>query len=476
MVQGAITSMAKILIIDDDQLVSGMLSQTVGEIGHRVRVASTLSEGLREALSADFDVVFLDVLLPDGNGLEMIERLRETESSPEIIIITGAGDPDGAEIAIRNGAWDYIEKPLSVNVVSLPLLRALQYREAKSAKQRPVPLNLDGFVGSSRRLRSCLEIVAQATVSDANVLVTGETGTGKELFAHAIHNNSSRSRESFVTVDCAALPSTIVESVLFGHEKGAFTGADRFQTGLLKQADRGTLFLDEIGELPLSIQKAFLRVIQERAFRPVGGKEELKSDFRLIAATNRNLDEMAQSGDFRKDLLFRLRAIHIQLPALREHPEDIKDLVVYYVGQMCDRYGMGMKGFTPEFIDCLTTYEWPGNVRELKHAMENALATACNEPLLFRQHLPENIRVHLARASLRKKNEAEEVAFLPKAFKESRQFAIEATDHRYLLELMSFTAWDIKEACQISRLSKPRLYSLLQKYGVTRERILGEVS
>jgi two-component system, NtrC family, response regulator len=468
--------MANILIIDDDKSVAQLLSRVMSEMGHTVSVASTVSEGLEISSSALFDVVFLDVMLPDGNGLELIDTLRSIESPPEIIIITGAGDPDGAELAIRNGAWDYIEKPLTVSVVSLPLLRALQYRESKSASKKRVPLKLEGIVGSSPKMKSCFEDLAHAAASEANVLITGETGTGKELFSRGIHNNSRRFCENFVTVDCAALPATIVESVLFGHEKGAFTGANSFQTGLVKQADGGTLFLDEVGELPISVQKAFLRVIQERSFRPVGGKQELKSEFRLIAATNRNLDEMVKSGGFRKDLLFRLRAIHIQLPTLRERPNDIKDLMVYYLTQFCERYGMGMKGFTPEFTESLRAYEWPGNIRELKHALESALAVAGDAPTLFPQHLPANIRIHLAQRGLCRRKEKDKIAQLPGAFKESRQSAIEAIENRYLQDLMNLTLWDIKEACHISCLSRPRLYGLLQKYGLTRERTLSLVS
>lgn len=468
--------MADILIIDDDQEISGMLSAAVRDMGHRVQSAFTLSAGREEFSSASFDVVFLDVVLPDGNGLQAIEKMRETEFPPEIIIITGAGDPDGAELAIRNGAWDYIEKPLSLSAISLSLLRALQYREIKSSSRKPVPIILEGIIGNSRKIKSCIEIVAQAITSDANVLITGETGTGKEIFSYAIHCNSARSRGNFVTVDCGALPSTIVESVLFGHEKGAFTGADRFQTGLVRQADGGTLFLDEVGELPLSIQKAFLRVIQERAFRPVGSKRELKSDFRLVAATNRNLDEMVKAGSFRKDLLFRLRSISIDLPPLRERPEDINDLVVHFVAQLCERCRSGMKGFTPEFIDYLMEYSWPGNVRELKHALESAVAAAGDGPLLFQQHLPANIRIHLARGSLLGKKGIEKTPLILEKFKAERQSAIEATEHRYLQNLMKSTRWDIKQACKISGLSKPRLYNLLRKHGVTREKTLGEVS
>lgn len=462
--------MANILIIDDDSLVCDMLCSAVRGMGHSARAASSLSQGLREVTCADFDLVFLDVMLPDGNGLEAIEYVKACTPFPEVIIITGLGDADGAELAIRCGAWDYIEKPLSPSVFRLPLLRALQYREAKCGERKTHPLKLDGIVGKSRKIALCIEQLANAASGDANVLITGETGTGKELFAAAIHNNSRRSESDFVTVDCAALPSNIVESVLFGHEKGAFTGADRREIGLVKQADGGTLFLDEVGELPLSIQGAFLRVIQERTFRPVGSKQEVQSDFRLVAATNRDLEEMVRSGGFRKDLLYRLRAVSIELPPLREHLEDIKDLVLHLVAELCERYGIGMKGFTPELIDCLVEYEWPGNVRELRHAIESAISSAGDDPILFPQHLPPNIRVHLARRNLSRGRESGTQPISLETFKQRRLQALDGIELSYLQDLMSLTGWDIRKACRISDLSRPRLYGLLRKHGLTREK------
>ena len=233
---------------------------------------------------------------------------KSGRSSPEIIVITGMGHPDEAELAIKSGAWDYIEKPASFEAIKLPLIRALEYRAERKPKA-PTVLKRNGIIGDSEEITACLELLSQAADSDANVLITGETGTGKELFAKVIHANSRRAKSNFVVVDCTALPETLVESVLFGHARGAFTGAETSEEGLVRQAHGGTLFLDEIGELPVLIQKRFLRVIQEHRFRAVGGRREISSDFRLMAATNRDLEDMVREGRFREDLLFRLRTI-----------------------------------------------------------------------------------------------------------------------------------------------------------------------
>lgn len=287
--------MAKVLIIDDDPVICDILYELVIRTGQTAVTEQTLRSGLERVKREDFDVVFLDVGMPDGNGLQTIGALRNSASNPEVIIITGAGDPDSAEMAIKNGAWDYLQKPISLNDITLTLTRVLQYRENLSASLVPtVVLKHDGILGSSEPMHECLKVLAQAAQNDANVLITGETGTGKELFARALHANSKRAKGNFVVVDCAALPESLKESALFGHAKGAFTGADNAAEGLVKQADGGTLFLDEVGELNPTLQKVFLRVLQERCFRPVGGKHEITSDFRLVAATNRNLEAMVK--------------------------------------------------------------------------------------------------------------------------------------------------------------------------------------
>ncbi len=465
--------MGKILIIDDDEIFCRVMARDLTQNGHDISTAFTIKEGLKTAGSDDFDVVFLDVMLPDGNGLENLPAIRSIPSSPEVIIITSDAYPDGAEIAIKNNAWDYIQKPVSNDTLSLALNRAIQYREEKKISQPTVLLNREGIIGKSAQIMACLDLVSRASTSRAHVLITGETGTGKEIFARAVHNNSPRAENNFVVVDCGSLPETIMESVLFGHAKGAFTGADKAKEGLVKHADGGTLFLDEVGELSPSMQKVFLRVLQERSFHAVGDSHETESDFRLIAATNRDLEEMVKQGRFREDLLFRLRSISINLPALRERADDIRELSVNYLETLCAASNEGMKGFSPDFLDVLTSHKWPGNVRELFSALESAVAQAQYEPTLFPKHLPMNVRIEVARSSVNGADPSEvdkssvigegAPGEFPK-WKDFKQSFIAECEKRYLKDLMSRTNTDVKEASKMSGLSQPRLYELLRKH------------
>lgn len=458
--------MARVLVVDDDEMICEMIVTMVEEMGHEVECAGLIRDAFETSSRKSFDIVFLDIHMPDGNGLDFLPKIRELPDAPEVIIITGLGDPDGAEIAIKKGAWDYIQKSSSIKEMMLPFIRALQYREEKSRKPS-VALKFNGVMGASHRIKICLDLLAEAANSEANVLITGETGTGKEVFAQAIHENSRRSNKNFVVVDCTSLPPTLVESVLFGYEKGAFTGADLPQDGLIRQAHGGTLFLDEIGELPQAIQKAFLRVIQEHRFRPVGGKREVESDFRLVAATHQDLDEMVEAGEFRMDLLFRLRTLSIELPPLRERKEDIRELAIYQMVRLCERYGIGTKGFSPEFFGVLESYDWPGNVRELVNAIERAIAVAPLEPTLFPRHLPTDIRAKIARQSVTKEP-ALRVADPQDA--DGRLVSLEeyreATERAYLQSLMASVRGNVKEACQVSGLSRSRLYALLKQYNI----------
>ncbi len=459
--------MANILIIDDDEAFCRGLAEAMQAGGSQATCAHTLEAGLRLAAAEPFDVVFLDVILPDGNGLTRLSDIRAVPSRPEIIILTGGGTPDGAEMAIASGAWDYIQKPFPLSVIRLHLMRALQYREERQMRKPHSTLKIGGIIGRSARMRDSYDLLAEAAAADVTVLITGETGTGKELFAKAIHDNSLRAGESFVVVDCAALQGSLIESILFGYEKGAFTGAAQSREGLIKQADRGTLFLDEIAELPLAVQKVFLRVLQERRFRPLGCRGEVESNFRLIAATNRNLAGMVQTGQFREDLLYRLRALTISLPPLREHREDIVPIAQYHQEKICKRSGLAPKVFSPDFIEALLSYAWPGNVRELVNAIDRAVAASASASTLFSRHLPREIRIQLVRASTAAAPADEAAAPPPRTLptlKELRVSVYEKAEREYLLDLLKLTAGSIEQACGIADLSQPRLYELLRKH------------
>ena len=468
--------MGKILIIDDDELFCEMLSEMVSDMGHRVKFAHSLNEGIKEILYGSYDVIFLDIRMPDGSGLGALSKIRELHDPPEVIILTGAGDPDGAELAFVNGAWDYLEKQSSIKRMTLTLVRALQYREIKTVKKPALALRLEGIRGNSPKMKACFDMVAQAAGNEADVLIVGEPGTGKKLFAQAIHANSNRRNDNFVLMDCAARPEFQLERNLFGYEKGAFSGADKAQPGPLMQANAGTLFLDDIGELPLMIQKALLRALQERRFNPLGAHQEVASNFRLIAATQQNLDEAVADGTFHKDLLMQLRSLTLNLPPLREHPEDLKELVIYHTGRLCETYGIPLKGFAPEFFECLMAYHWPGNIQELVASLDRALVEARHEPILSPKHLPDFIFVHTApKTIIREATEisvvgsASNVIDLPK-LRDHREAAVAQAEKEYLKELMSLAQNNLQEACRISDLSQPRLYALLKKHRINRSR------
>ena len=473
--------MAKILIVDDDRNIRKALSLFLEKSGHTVESSSNLHEGIKKSEKGEFEVVFLDVSLPDGSGLELLPQFKSTLSRPEVIIITGDGDPDGAELAIRSGAWDYIEKPLSFQHISLPLNRALEFHTEKQASAFISSFNRQEIVGNSPQINESIFLAARAASSGSNTLITGETGTGKELFAKAIHENSSRRLKNFVVVDCAALPKNLVETTLFGYEKGSFTGADKMRSGLVKLAHGGTLFLDEIGELHLSMQKAFLRVLQERTFRTVGGKEEIASDFRLISATNRDLEGLVDKGEFRQDLLFRLRTINIELPPLRKRDGDITVIANQCIRRMCEMDDMPVKAISRELLTALSAHPWPGNVREFIGVLENVLAAAETSSILYPDHLPVSIRANIAKTSVKSgkkiRSESgpdtsaqinEDQASLTGTFKQYRENIIQDAENRYLVQLMNSTEWNIKEACKVADLSRPRLYALLKKYDISR--------
>ncbi len=470
--------MADILIIDDDMMMCNTMERIVTHMGHTARSAHTLKKGRNMVSIGSYDVVLLDVLMPDGSGLDLVPQIRHVPDAPEIIIITSLGNPEGAELAIRNGAWDYVEKPFSKQDIVLQVSRALEYRTAKTSRKDHSSLKRDNIIGNSPAISSCLDLVADAAESEATVLIQGETGSGKELFARTIHDNSARKDNDFIIVDCAAIPGSLIESLLFGNVKGAFTGADRDKTGLVKLAHRGTLFLDEVGELPLKVQKVFLRVLQERRFRPVGSHREVVSDFRLVAATNRNLEHMAAEGTFRKDLLYRLQQVTIAIPPLNQRPEDIRELTREYVARIYRQAEVPPKSITPDFFKSLCVYTWPGNVRELFNTLERALAAAGNDSQLVPLHLPDNIRIHQVRTSLGAQpkddngsapvSSSGEVAppeTMP-LFKEMRSAELLKIEYKYFRRLIALADGDIRKACAISGLGRSYLYGQLKKHGL----------
>jgi two-component system, NtrC family, response regulator len=459
--------MADILIVDDEIQIARLMAREFRHLGHHADVAPTIQACRKQIAAHAYDVVFLDVCLPDGNGLDIVEEIIKSTANPEVIIMTGYGDPNGAELAIKNGAWDYIEKPASLSDFTLPLIRAIQYREAHRQCYVREALKRGSIIGTSPSMEHCLNLAAQAAAISVNVLVTGESGTGKELFARAIHDSSARTGGAFVIVDCASLPVTIAEATLFGHEKGAFTGADQARQGLILQADGGTLFLDEIGELPLKIQKALLRVLQEGTFRPLGSKREVHSDFRLVAATNCNLDDRVHKGLFRKDLLYRIRSVKIDLPPLRERREDINTLILHYLRELCVRHHMDIKGFSPEFMEAMGRYGWPGNVRELVHTLESILAVAGGDPIIYPKHLPAEIRVKLLQDVLGSKDApvmTEDAARLSDILTCRR-----AADYHYLKTLIAKTGGDVQEMVRVSGLSRAQIYNLMKVHGLNRQ-------
>lgn len=472
--------MPRILVVDDDTQVRETMESLIGRRGYDCVGVADLSAARTALADGGFDVAFIDVRLPDGNGLDLLPYIKEMATSPEVIILTGQGDPDGAELAIQGGIWDYLVKPSSNKQIILSLERALKYHEEKQSKHETVALNLDNVVGVDPSIRGIFDRTAMAASSDANVLITGETGTGKELFSRVIHANSARNSNEFVVVDCASLTENLLESTLFGHKKGAFTGAQSDHPGLIRLADKGTLFLDEVGEMPLSLQKSFLRVLQERRFRPLGDTKEVTSDFRLISATNKDLEAMTAKGEFREDLLFRLKTIHLDLPPLRRRQEDIQALTVHYINKLCDRYESPLKGFDSEFFDVLEAYDWPGNVRELFNVLERAFIAAGKEQTLYTLHLPHDLRIKVTRRQLenRQQEGAEATASSQEAARRAetsmpdgallslRDYKEHAEKH-YLETLRSRTDGDVKQMIEISGLSRSHLYALLKKNDVT---------
>jgi DNA-binding NtrC family response regulator len=369
---------ATVLVVDDESLVRWSLSERLGQDGHRMLEAATGREALERAAEG-VDLVLLDYRLPDSDGLSILAQLKERDRDLPVILLTAHQSVELAVQAMKGGAYHYANKPFNLDEVSILVDKALETtrlrREVRALRaSESAPYAVDRIVGNSPTSSQLKSLIAKVAASRAStVLLTGESGTGKDLAAKVIHYNSDRAARPFMNITCSALPETLLESELFGHERGAFTDARQLKIGLLEAADGGTVFLDEIGETVPSFQAKLLRFLEERAFKRVGGSGDIHVDVRVIAATNRDLEEAVKEAKFREDLFYRLNVMRIELPPLRERPGDIPVLTRYFVDAFNTEFRKNVKGLTPAAEQLMARYTWPGNIREVKNAVERAM-------------------------------------------------------------------------------------------------------
>jgi two-component system response regulator AtoC len=374
-------SQLSILVIDDEESIRHMLSVLLKKEGYTVKCVEDGEEGLKELMARDYDIALCDVRMPKLGGLELVDEIAERDIDTTIIIMSAFGNRELALDAIKRGAYDYIDKPFKKDEVLLTLLKAeerLQLRRENEElkKSRSARASFDNIVGDSEPMQQVFQTIEKVADYKSTVLLTGESGTGKELVAQAIHNHSPRRNESWVPINCGAIPENLLESELFGHVKGAFTDATADKKGLFQEADGGTIFLDEIAELPMQLQVKLLRVLQEGEVRRIGDNNSVDIDVRVIAASLHDLDERVEEGLFREDLFYRLNVIHLHLPPLRERREDVGDLVEHFIEIQNERLGTQIKGVAPEAMKIMMNYSWPGNVRELQNCIERGVVMA----------------------------------------------------------------------------------------------------
>jgi DNA-binding NtrC family response regulator len=385
-------SKARILIVDDEETTRELFAELLQRWGYDVDQTADGHEALKIAAETHPDVIISDLVMPKLDGLSLVRALREEQPDTPVVIITGKGTIDAAVEAVREGVFDFVEKPLDPARLKIILQRALEKKETLHEMQvlRRRLGQMDsavGLVGSSPPMRRAMELVEKVAPSKASVVITGQSGTGKEMVARAIHQLSPRRDKPFIAINCSAIPATLIESEMFGHERGAFTGADQRRLGAWELADGGTLFLDEVGEIPIELQAKFLRVIEEERLRRLGGKSEITVDVRVISATNRELKEEIKSGRFREDLYFRLNVFHINLAPLKERRDDIPVLVQHFIDRFAREGGKKLQGVSAQAMKLLCDYAWPGNIRELRNTLERAVIL-CGGGAIEPEHLP----------------------------------------------------------------------------------------
>ena len=449
---------SRILIVDDDPAHRKMLRTLLKSWGAVVDEAEDGSIAIRVCRDVPYDLILMDVLMPDVDGISALQAIKSYNPSIPILIMTAYSKVEAAVEAVKAGAYDYLSKPLDFESLRLTIGRALDHaslkNENRTLKEQLKGFDTGGIIGSSPAMRKLLEMLAMVAPSDATVLVTGDSGTGKELIARAIHANSARSAGPFVAVNCAALSENLLESELFGHEKGAFTGAEKTRDGRFAQADTGTIFLDEIGEISAAMQVKLLRVLQEREFQRVGGNQSIRVDVRIVAATNRELGAEVEAGRFRQDLYFRLNVVTLEVPPLRDRVEDIPLLAASFLERFAKKNTKAVKGFTPAAMDCLLKYSWPGNVRELENVVERGVVLLLGEYVSERE-LPAAV----AEAAL--KIPAADLAVGALA-----GLSLDEVEKRAIMATLETCGGNKSEAARRLGVTRKTLHSKLARYGL----------
>jgi two-component system, NtrC family, nitrogen regulation response regulator NtrX len=450
-------SRARVLVVDDEEGVRSSLAGVLKDEGYQVDAVETGEKCLDLVSRNDYQAVFLDVWLPGRDGLEILKELAEHPAPPAVLMISGHGNIETAVKAARMGAYDFIEKPLSLEKVTLTLRNALRQRRLEE-KNRLLKEALSGdetLVGDSPPIRRLREEIARAAPTNGRVLILGENGTGKELVAREIHAMSLRKDEPFIELNCAAIPEDLIESELFGHVRGAFTGAVENKQGKFVLADGGTLLLDEIGDMSLRTQSKVLRVLQEQTFEPVGGSVSRQVDVRVIAATNKDLTQAISRGEFREDLYFRLNVIPLMVPPLRERSEDIPALAEHFLRKFAKEYGR-RREIAPQAMEALRLYGWPGNVRELRNTLERAVIMTSGEVIL-----PENLP-----AAVRGERPAEGSTWEGMDDYPSLRAAREAFERKFILRKLEEAQGNVARAAELLGLERSHLYRKLRSFGI----------
>ncbi|MCK6448608.1 MAG: sigma-54 dependent transcriptional regulator [Planctomycetes bacterium] len=451
----------RVLIIDDDQAHAEALSDGLEVDGYACTIEHSGEKGIERASEQSFDAILTDLVMRDRSGLDVLQEARRLQPDSAVIMITGHGSVENAVDAMRLGAQDYLLKPVNIAELRTRLERALETVRLRRTnlelrRQLDKRFGFEGILGSSREMQRVFDILRQVSPTNATVLILGESGTGKELVARALHENSPRKDSRFVAVNCAALSEGLIESELFGHVKGAFTGAVAHKEGQIVHADGGTLFLDEVGDMPLLTQAKLLRVLESREVVPVGGNSPRKVDIRLIAATNRDLRAMAKEGKFREDLLFRLQVVTIELPPLRSRTGDIPLLVDHFVAELAEQHGRNVRGIAPEARAALARHPWPGNVRELRNAIENMVLLAHGDTLTVAD-IPDHLRAEAAPNEARGGGRGG-LELAGRSLEEVERALIEANLH--------LTGGNREKTAKILGMGERTLYRKIKQYGL----------